>query len=566
MSKLQTLLGRCYFLLLMGGTMLNAAPPAFAMNRNQNRLFPLTQARVVHVHPISLSRVSKTTRNVGLNSSERWGSWDRECESVSFSENGSNSSKLHSLSEPQLLWPHEFWPDRCFSENVPLISENVLLKEHKTTKKEFEPIMSKYYLEHRNENIELTIPGLRKRLNDYSSTRGRLDQMARRHIQRTFCESITLKLKETSSSSTRLQTALKKNHIIQVSPKMFPGQMKDLNRMFFLITPEFFTLETTENTLLKISRTTEAKGLSNPLFSFVLDPYSHTECKKQEQTYVQWMKASLLGDGHLRQDKICDFVQGLNVDHTHTPYFLSMISKIPSYRLTPNCFTLSRGIKLTKPKNGLTTTWKTRVRLSTYAIPEMNGIYEDIYSRNCQNEGRNYKKIPSEKYMTDFFIDPGFTMAHLHMQDGGLFLLKEGLYTPVLHVQTRNVEERSKLAWGIYKHCGLKYIEYEDRTKNAYPLDLCPGSIDRFIDLVAPHMHPCFSYKMPSPLNCNNSSTRVLIKRKVRVFHNQHKTKINQIEKRKSSFKHKSKKNLSLQQKLNYKKNVDFEKKNHAQC
>jgi hypothetical protein len=116
----------------------------------------------------------------------------------------------------------------------------------------------------------------------------------------------------------------------------------------------------------------------------------------------------------------------------------------------------------------------------------------------------NRKCLPSNSVLTQYdFRNPGFTLAHLYMQDGGLHVLSSVVSTPMLYIQMNIKQDCQRLAHILYQMTGLKYI-VKPRTKDQktiWYLYLCPSSINSFISFGQSYIHPTFLYKMPKHLN-----------------------------------------------------------------
>lgn len=123
---------------------------------------------------------------------------------------------------------------------------------------------------------------------------------------------------------------------------------------------------------------------------------------------------------------------------------------------------------------------------------------------------RNYKQIPSvPTLIASYFQNPGFTLAHIYMQDGNLNSLNEHVAVPRLHVGTRSKWSMVRLCFAIYKITGLKFFVTENTLNTRGPevannyiwaAYLSPECVEKFRELTLPYMIPCFYYKIPPGL------------------------------------------------------------------
>jgi hypothetical protein len=151
--------------------------------------------------------------------------------------------------------------------------------------------------------------------------------------------------------------------------------------------------------------------------------------------------------------------------------------------------------------------------LDNYSDNLLEDLIEPTEKPEKQKESfsSNNKNLPPlDKLEKIYLSDPGFAIAHMHMQDGDLFKISNNLSIPRLFIQTVDPIQTLFLSKAIYETTGLKYlpVTYKKETKIkpiATVLYLCPGSINLFVKLTSNHILPCMDYKQPKSINGNNS-------------------------------------------------------------
>ena len=116
--------------------------------------------------------------------------------------------------------------------------------------------------------------------------------------------------------------------------------------------------------------------------------------------------------------------------------------------------------------------------------------------------------------LRDYFRRPDLTLAVLHMEDGSLSELREGVRIPRLRMYTTSAVDCLRLATVLYHTIGLRYLTSTFNKKVVRPdkqgkprlvkrsytvLHLIPQDVNRFRRLVAERLAPCTRYKTPPP-------------------------------------------------------------------
>ena len=137
---------------------------------------------------------------------------------------------------------------------------------------------------------------------------------------------------------------------------------------------------------------------------------------------------------------------------------------------------------------------------------ETNSVSLDSNSSSNVPARKQKNLPPYNKLKNDYLADPGFSIAHMHMQDGDLYIINNSVRIPRLFIQTTEPIPTLYLSKAIYEASGLKYlpITYHYTTKKSplvTVLYLCPSSVNLFVELMEKHMLPCMEYKNPARLN-----------------------------------------------------------------
>ena len=178
--------------------------------------------------------------------------------------------------------------------------------------------------------------------------------------------------------------------------------------------------------------------------------------------------------------------------------------------LTLSCFKIFRGIKLKTQNSEYKYSWKVHILLYIHLFKNLNFLYKQTSNQVIQIDKTkfNYKKLPEiENLINIYFKNPGFKLAHLHMQDVSAHYLNENIKTIRFHIQTTNKKNCNVLAYVIYKIIKFKFIVfyYKFKNKDRYHLLLCPDNITLFQKLTKPYILSYFDYKMPIFIkNINN--------------------------------------------------------------
>lgn len=254
---------------------------------------------------------------------------------------------------------------------------------------------------------------------------------------------------------------------------------------------------------------------------------------------------SMLADGTIHMNNnypsnlTFQLTQAANIlgqnNQSHLEYLLSTIPLIKSDALTAGCLAFDRGIPKQSHLDNLQYTWKARLNLPNFkGLSELYKLFYDsqiiVSSKQAnallkltthkfqefqladstslknidtfKNSENNLKTIPHVNILKEqFFENPGFTLAHLHQQDGDLLFISKLWSQPRLFIGTKSVFESATLSVAIYEQTKIKYLPrtYGSKTKDQVTvLYMCPSSINEFIRLIEPHMHPCMLYKMPT--------------------------------------------------------------------